>query len=270
VTLYTRYDEWALGAVTLCVLGATECAVLVAHGRARAKLPTSVARLSTSLRFFALSWAVLLPYYALQAYLRELTSYDSPLQAYLRELTSYGSPLQAYLRELTSYVPLGLILEFLATYTVVPLLLTVEPLLRQARAQGQQIEEQLGWIDHITERAIYSLVLGHAILFIGHNELVMRLLHLLLFGLGLGFLGRVLRIWRHDTLWWGFVFAAAVYFVVQARWTVALFLDPHSVRMNDNFMLSFAVCKIALTATFIPLVMSIEDSKQAASMTAAR
>lgn len=232
MTLYT----WALGAVTFCVLGATECAVLVARGRACAKLPTSVARLSTALMFFALSWAVLLPYYALQ-------------EAYSSLEKSVGS--------------LGLILEFLATYSAVPLLLTVEPLLRQARAQGEQIEGGLVWIDHITERAIYSLVAGHAILFIGQrHEGFMRLLHLLLFGLGLSFLGRVLRIWRRDTLWWGFVVAAAAYFIVQTSWTVDLFVYPASVKMSNFFILCFAVCKIALSATFISLVMSIKDREQ--------
>jgi hypothetical protein len=187
--------------------------------------------------FFALSWAVLLPYYALQAYSRPM----KPL----------GS--------------LGLILEFLATYSSVPLLLTVEPLLRQARAQGEQTEGGLSWIDYITERGIYFLVAGHAILFIGEgHEAFMRLLRLLLFGLGLGFLGRVLRIWRRDALWRGFVFVAVVYFIVQLCWTVDLFLDPDSVKMSNIFMLSFAVCKIALSATFIPQVMSIRDAEQAA------
>src|SRR6478752_5814807 len=92
----TPYNNLGLVVVGLCALGANECAVLRVQ---------TLPRLAASMRFFALAWAVLLPFYALQPYLKSLRD-------------------------------LGAVAEFLPTYSGVLLLLTAEPLWREAVHRG--------------------------------------------------------------------------------------------------------------------------------------
>ena len=221
----TPYNNWALVAVTACVLGATECSVLRAHTRPR---------LSTSMRFFALSWAVLLPFYALQQYLKTLPA-------------------------------LGLVAEFLPTYSGVLLLLSAEPLWREARRNGVTIGGPLLFIDYVAERSLYLLVVPHAILFMSaqHDEqlIFMRLLDLILAAVGFGSIGFVSRKlttghWSR-VFWWGFLFVAAAYFIGQTFWTVDFIMHPIGAAMKNGFIITFALCKVALSATFLAMVMSM-------------
>ncbi|HKV91351.1 MAG TPA: hypothetical protein VJW20_02260 [Candidatus Angelobacter sp.] len=178
------------------------------------------------MRFFAVSWAVLLPFYALQQYLGPLTS-----------------PTR-----------LSLIAEFLPTYSGILLLLTAEPLLREAHDHGLLITRILKWLDHITERAIYFLAFGHALLFLdpADGQLGLRILDAALAGLGFIFIGRVLQLFGHaQRIWWGFVFASLVYFIAQVAWTVDLYANPDHWKINDGYMIAFAVCKVAFSALFL-------------------
>jgi hypothetical protein len=214
---------WALSAVGACVVGATECSVLV--GRPR---------LATSMRFFAASWAVLLPFYALQQYLGPL---ESPTR-------------------------LSLIAEFLPTYSGILLLLTAEPLLREAHDQGLPITKILKWLDHITERAIYFLAFGHALVFLqgdpADSQLGLRILDAALAGLGFVFIGRVLQLFGHaQRIWRGFLFASLVYFIAQVVWTIDLYVNPKHLKLSDGQMIAFAVCKVAFSALFLILVWLI-------------
>ncbi len=186
------------------------------------------------MRFFALAWAVLLPYYTLQQYLRPLPDL------------------------------LSLVAEFLPTYSGILVVLTAEPLLREAASRGERIDGILQWINVVAGESLYLLILPPAIPFIpvglGNQLMAVRVLDLLLAAVGFVFIGVVLRtlasgLWSR-TLWWGLVSVAAVYFGYQIRWADDLRRSGSPV-MRDEFAIAFALCKVLYSAMFLALVMSV-------------
>jgi len=227
----TPYDNLALVVVGLCALAANECAVLRVQ---------TLPRLAAAMRFFALAWAVLLPFYALQPYLKSLHD-------------------------------LGVVAEFLPTYSGVLLLLTAEPLWREASHRGVTMGGALRWMNYVTERALYLLVLPHAILFaqLGPNEqlIILRLVDLVLGVAGFVFIGVALRMltsgfWRRS-LWWGFVPVAIVYTGAHTWWIVDFIQHPNDTVVKTGFVIAFAICKLALSITFLAVVMSVRSSEDA-------
>jgi hypothetical protein len=195
------------------------------------------------MRFFALAWVVLLPYYALQQYLAQLP--DNALQQYLIQLPD-----------------LKLVAEFLPTYSGVLLLLTTEPLWREAANRDAMGEGVLWWIDWVIERCVYLLVFPHAILFVpvdpSEQFMFIRCVDLALAAIAYVSIGVVLIILTNGfwsrVLWWGFLVVAAAYFVTLGWWTY-----DGAAKMKDGFLIAFAVYKVMLSLIFLTLVTSIAD-----------
>jgi hypothetical protein len=227
--------KFALAAVAVCVFFSTQFAVR------RRDRP----RLSTSLRFFALAWAVLMPFYALQY---QLTKFES-----LK----------------IDVTPFGLIAEFLPTYSGILLLVAAEPLWREAN-QGSERRGGLLFLDWVAEHAIHLMVFSHGVLFVAATyELhLLRVIDLILAALGFTFIASVLfRLtkggWRR-TVWVLLLIVAGFYLYYQWSWTLDLFKNTSiSGPMKDEFLVKFAILKLLFSATFITLVMTIPKSASA-------
>lgn len=226
----TGYLKFSILAVAFCALGATICAVVRSE---------SSPRLATAMRFFALSWAVLIPFYALQPHIKTVKG-------------------------------LGVIAEFLPTYAGVLLVLTAEPLWREARDRSAMMGGALRFIDLTTAHCLFALIFPYlAALFPEGPEHVaaMRFLDLMLAGVGFICIAVVLRLLitdpRKNGLWRGFVFLSVVYFGTQGWWWVDLVLNPEHAEMKNPFIIGFALLKLALSAVFLTLVMSVRNSKDA-------
>jgi len=224
---------WGIFAVLVCAIATIECAIVSAR-----KDP----RLFTSMIFFALNWAVLLPYYALQPFLEK-------------------------------WKELGEVAEFLPAYSAVLLLLTSEPLWREVTARskplvqsGQAKPSEIGLINVFSLRGLYLLVLPHVIPFVkeepGQRQQVMIGLQTI-FSLAGFFLivwtlemltRRVRRGWRRK-VWWGFLLVALIYAVAGTSWAVKGILQPGS-RVPDDFVIAFAISKVLFSALFLVLVVS--------------
>lgn len=227
----TSYDNLALVVVGLCALGANECAVIRVQ---------TLPRLAAAMRFFAFAWAVLLPFYALQPYLK-------------------------------SFHALGVVAEFLPTYSGVLLLLTAEPLWREAKDRGATLGAALKVMNWVAERALYLLVLPHVILFAqpGPDEqlIILRFVDLALGIAGFIFIGAALKLltsglWKLG-LWWGFVPVATVYTCAHTWWIIDFIQHPDDPTVKTGFVIGFAICKFALSITFLALGMSIKSSEDA-------
>lgn len=224
--------KFAILTVAFCALGATICAVVRSE---------SSPRLATAMRFFALSWAVLLPFYALQP-------------------------------DIKTVAGVGVVAEFLPTFAGVLLVLTAEPLWREARDRGATMDGALRFVDFTTAHCLFALIFPYlAGLFPEGPEHVaaMRFLDLVLAGAGFLCIAIVLRLLISDSsrigigIWRGFIFLSVVYFVTQAWWWVDLVLNPKDVQMKNAFIVGFALLKLALSAVFLTLVMSVRSSKAA-------
>jgi hypothetical protein len=221
-------DAFALGAVTLCIIGTIECS------REVLEHPP----LFASLVFFALSWALLLPYYYLQAH---------PVSGEEQ-------------RELV---------EILSAYSAILLMLTAVPLRSGLAGSGHGVDAIYVW----AMRALYLIVVPHTLSFIPqvHKLLHARLIaivHLVLAIAGFFFITHAL--WfltgRHSALtralWWVLLVVTTVYGIAYI-WFVSKQLMRSSIYtpMPDSYKLLFVPLKILFCSVFLAIVLLIGTSR---------
>lgn len=225
----TAYDKFAIVSAALCGLGGTVCAVVRSY-----KIP----RLATAMKFFAFSWAVLIPFYTLQPHLKDVQG-------------------------------LGVIAEFLPTYAGVLLLATAEPLFREAVSRGATMGWGLRLIDYVSAHCLLALIFPYAVALWpeGPGSLAfMRWLDLILAGAGFACIAVALGVlvdgfWKSG-LGWGFLFVSAVYFGAQTWWVIDFVTNPQDAPMKNAFIVAFAVLKLALSAVFLVLVMLVRRPQE--------
>jgi len=219
-------DIGALLSVTACTVSAIECA------RHVQREPRDH-RLFVSLILFALNWAILLAYYALQTDKQTLTG---------------------IIRDVRNFLP---------AYSGVLILFAGGALRREAVARRQI--KGTGRYDTIALWCLYFLILGHAIPFVpgsdAFHQFVVILLQPLLTIVGFFSIVVGLRMLTkgndHSWLWWIFLAIAFFYACADIFYGVILFrktMQGIEYRMPDPFKWTFAGFKVALTSMFLLMV----------------
>jgi hypothetical protein len=216
-------DAVALGALALCIAGTIECSNDV-----RGNPP-----LFASLLFFALSWALLLPYYYLQA---------NPQQGEEQ-------------RELV---------EILSAYSAILLMLTAVPL-RQGLGNPGHVDAISVW----AMRAIYLIVLPHGAAFIPqvhqflHTRIV-AVVHLLLALAGFALITHALWfLTRKDSpltrgLWWVLLVVATAYAISYGGYVARHAIRSSSYKpLPDSYKWLFVFLKIAFCSVFLAVILRI-------------
>jgi hypothetical protein len=214
-------DGFALGAVTVCIIATVECSSEVRGNPA----------FFASLVFFALSWALLLPYYYLQANPGEGDDQ--------RELV-----------------------EILSAYSAILLMLTAVPL-REGVASSGQVDIIYVW----AMRAIYLIAVPHTAAFIPqvHRLLHTRFVAVLHLVLALaGFALITDSLWfltkAHSTLtqglWWVLLVLATAYGVGYIRYVLKYALLSAEYRpLPDTYKWLFIPLKIAFCLVFLSIIL---------------
>jgi hypothetical protein len=221
-------DIFALGAVTLCIIGTVECSK-----RVRQHPP-----LLASLVFFALSWALLLPYYYLQANPRPGDEE--------RELA-----------------------EMLSAYSAILLTLTAVPLRSGLAGSGHNANAINVW----AMRALYVIVVPHGFALIPqvqallHSRMVAGA-HLLLVIAGLFFSMHALWLLTKEhpawvrALWWILLVVATIYLGAQFRYASRVLMgSPSDTLMPDSYKWLFVFLKLAFCFVFLAIVLLIGRSR---------
>lgn len=214
---------WA--AVVACIASTVHCAIHVKRH----------ARLFTSLTFFALSWAPLLPYYGLQL----------------------GKELPKGLSE---------VFELLPAYNGLLLTLAGGPLRREAAIRNGGRDPGIAKFDTWALYALYAMVLPHVIsipnapdfLSRYHTHIVMVL------GTGFTFLGfiSILQGLKKlterkpiDRKLWVLLTAVSILYLATELWYTIVLLPNPDMQMASGFKWAYAAFKIFFTALFLVIVV---------------
>jgi len=229
-----RYvDIVAWGAVVACI-------VLTIHSARVVKKQT---RLFTSLTFFALSWAMLLPYYGLQE----------------RKEVVKG---------------LGEVFELLPAYSGLLLTLAGGPLRREAVVRKLHRDPGVGEYDSWALTALYAIVLPHVIAVPGASEFLLKLHGQIIIIIGtlltfLGFVSILQGLWKLTetdrfgrVVWWWLLLIIALCVLTEVGFTVHLLPNPDQP-MSDFFKWAYAVFKVALTALVLTIIVRQKSHKAA-------
>jgi hypothetical protein len=221
-------DYYAIAAVAGCAFTSGECAAFLNERQ----------RLATSLKFFALAWVVLLPYYALTHYLPILCK-DVETMHVLKNVS-----------------------EFLPTYSGILTLASSEPLWQEVATRAHKPGWALKIVNYVTRQSIPLIVFSHGIwlLPVDDQQQALRWTDIIL--AGLAFLSISAALWflyhKRWKLWtlilWVVMAVICIgYFGYQIWWGNTISSESCG-RMSDQLMIIFAKCKVALTLTFVALV----------------
>jgi hypothetical protein len=224
-------DIFALGAVILCIVGTVECSKKVREH------PPLVA----SLVFFGLSWALLLPYYYLQA--------NQPRGAVEEELG-----------------------QILTAYSAILWMLTAVPLSKGLAGIGHRADAINVW----AMRALYLMVVSHGLAFIPQDQEVVHgrivaVTHLVLVITGFFLILRALWLltgehspWTRP-LWWTLFIVTTAYVITQITFGLrVLGRTPEPTAMPDTYKWLFVFLKIPFCFAFLGTVLLIARSWQEA------
>jgi hypothetical protein len=221
-------DVFALGAVTLCIAGTVECSRKVREH------PPLVA----SLVFFALSWALLLPYYYLQA--------NQPCGVEQEELG-----------------------ELLTAYSAILWMLTAVPLRKGLTGFGHSVDAINFW----AMRALYLIVVPHGFALIPQVQGLIHARTVAVTHLVLAITGFVLilrALWlltgKHSPwtrpLWWILFIVTTVYGTAQISYGLKVLMrTPECTAMPDSYKWLFVSLKIVFCFVFLAIVLLICRSR---------
>jgi hypothetical protein len=221
-------DAFALGAVTLCIIGTVECSKKVRQ------LPP----LFASLVFFALSWALLLPYYYLQA---------NPV----------GGDEQ---RELV---------EMLSGYSAILLTLTAVPLRSGLAGSGHKADAINVWV----MRSLYLIVVPHSFAFLPRVQVLLHaftvaITHLLLVTAGLYLIADALWFLTKEqgtgmrALWCILLIVTIVYLSGQYLYGLRVLMNsPSYTTMPDSYKWLYVFLKLAYCSVFLAIILLIGRSQ---------